>query len=97
METIKINVGKSSIITLKSLATSGYLWSFSIDHKEIIAVSEERHAAPQGTLRGGESLSEKFKIQGIKPGKAKLIFIQKRSWEQDKAAISTLIFSVVVS
>jgi len=97
METIKINVGKSSIITLKSLATSGYLWSFHIDHKEIISVSEERSAVPAGTLKGGESLSEKFRIQGIKPGTTKLIFIQKRSWEQDKAALSTLIFSVTVS
>lgn len=97
METIKINVGKSSILTLKSLATSGYLWSYRIEPKEVISVSEERSAMPSGHLKGGESLSEKFRIQGIKPGIAKLIFIQKRSWEQDKAAISTLIFSVIVS
>lgn len=95
METIKIKVGKSSIITLKSLAAAGYLWGFQVNRKDIILVSEEKPSAPQGNLRAGESIAEKFRIQGLKAGTARLIFTQKRSWEQNQA-VSTLIFSVIV-
>lgn len=96
MEIIKLSTGKSSIITLKSLATAGYLWSFQLDRKDVVSVSEEK-SETTSHLKAGESLPEKFRLQGLKPGTAKLIFIKKRSWEQNTAAISTLIFSVVVS
>ncbi|MVN20507.1 protease inhibitor I42 family protein [Mucilaginibacter arboris] len=97
METIRLNAGKSSIVSLKSLASAGYMWSYQVDRKDIISVSEERTDAPSGRLKAGESLAEKFRVQGLKPGTAKLIFSQKRSWEQNTTAISTLIFSVIVS
>ncbi len=97
METIKLSTGKSSIVTLKSLATSGYLWSYQVDRKDIISVSEEKSNPPSGSLKYGENLPEKFRIQGLKPGTAKVVFSQKRSWEQNTAAIATLIFSVIVA
>lgn len=94
METIKLKTGKSSIISLPSLATAGYLWSFRVDRNDIVSVSEDRASSPKNT-KPGQSFPEKFRVQALKPGAAKLVFTQKRSWEQNITA--TLIFSVVVS
>lgn len=97
METIQLDVGKSSIIRLPSLAMSGYNWSFQVDQKTVIEVAEDRTVAAAENLKAGENLPKKFRVTALKPGTAKLIFSQKRSWEQDTAAISTLIFRVIVS
>ncbi len=97
METIKLNVGKSSTIVLTSLASAGYLWTFQIDNEQIVSVSEDRSPTTSGDVKAGSSFPEKFLVTALKPGTAKLIFVQKRSWEQNKAAISTLIFTVIVS
>lgn len=95
METIKLNTGKSSIVNLPSLATAGYLWSFQVDRKDIVSVSEDKSTSPSENTKAGESFPEKFRVQALKPGVAKLVFSQKRSWEQN--SIATLIFSVIVS
>jgi predicted secreted protein len=97
METIEIKAGKSSIIGLPSLAAAGYLWNYEVDRKEFVSVSEDRSSLPPDILKAGESLPEKFLIKAIQPGTAKVIFSQKRSWEQNKAAVAILIFTVVVS
>ncbi len=97
MEVIKLNVGKSSIISLKSLATSGYLWSFKLDRDDIVSVAEDRDTVVSGSIKAGENFSEKFRVTALKRGSAKLTFTQKRNWEQNTAAISTLIFTAVVS
>lgn len=97
METIKLNTGKSSIISLPSLAAAGYLWSFRVDRKDVISISEDRSISSAKNVKPGQSFPEKFRVQALKPGTAKLIFTQKRSWEQNTAAVSTLIFSVVVA
>lgn len=95
METIKLNTGKSSIISLPSLATAGYLWSFQVDRKDIVSVGQDQSASVSENIKAGESFPEKFRVHGLKAGTAKLVFSQKRSWEQN--AISTLIFTVIVS
>lgn len=95
METIKLNIGKSSIVSLPSLATAGYLWSFQIDRKDIVSVSEDKSTSAAENPKPGENFPEKFRVQALKPGLAKLVFSPKRSWEQN--SIATLIFSVIVS
>ena len=97
METIKIKVGKSSIITLKSLAAAGYLWSYEVEKKDVVSVSEDRLATASGKAKPGESFPERFSFRALKPGTAKVVFSQKRSWEQNKAAIAIQIFTVIVS
>ncbi len=97
METIEIKVGKSSTISLPSLATAGYLWIFEVDRKGIVSVSEDRSTSTSNPLKAGESLSEKFLIKALQPGTVKVVFSQKRSWEQNKPAVAILIFTIIVS
>jgi predicted secreted protein len=97
METIRIDTGKSSIIKLPSLAMAGYVWNFEVDGKEIISVSEDRSTSTEKDVRAGESLAERFLVRAIKPGTAKVVFSQKRSWEQNNTALSINIFTVIVS
>jgi len=97
METIEIKVGKSSTISLPSLATAGYLWIFEVDRKGIVSVSEDRSTSTANPLKAGESLPEKFLIKALQPGTVKVVFSQKRSWEQNKAAVAILIFTIIVS
>ncbi len=96
METIHINTGKSSTINLPSLAMAGYVWSFEVEGKEIISVSEDSSTLPSANLKAGESMAEKFTVRALKPGTAKIVFTQKRSWEQNNAALSIHIFTVIV-
>lgn len=97
METIEIKVGKSSTISLPSLATAGYLWIFEVDRKGIVSVSEDRSTSTSNPLKAGESLPEKFLIKALQPGTVKVVFSQKRSWEQNKPAVAILIFTIIVS
>ena len=97
METIHINTGKSSTINLPSLAMAGYVWNFEVEGKEIISVSKDRSTALNTNLKAGESIGEKFTIQALQPGTAKIVFSQKRSWEQNNTALSIHIYTVVVS
>ncbi len=97
METIEIKVGKSSTISLPSLATAGYLWIFEVDRKGIVSVSEDRSTSTANPLKAGESLPEKFLIKALQPGTVKVVFSQKRSWEQNKPAVAILIFTIIVS
>lgn len=96
METIHINTGKSSTISLPSLAMAGYVWNFEVDGNEIISVSEDLPTAANTDLKAGESMAEKFTIQALQPGTAKIVFSQKRSWEQTQTALAIHIFTVVV-
>lgn len=82
---------------MTSLAMAGYLWQFEIDRQDIISVSEERSAPTDRNLRPGESLTEKFLVLAINPGTAKIVFSQKRSWEQNNMALAIQIFTVIVS
>lgn len=97
METIEIKVGKSSTISLPSLATAGCLWIFEVDRKGIVSVSEDRSTSTANPLKAGESLPEKFLIKALQPGTVKVVFSQKRSWEQNKPAVAILIFTIIVS
>ena len=97
MEILKLKAGKNSILSLESMATAGYTWSFDTDRPDVITVSAAPPSASANKLLPGESLKEQFLIKAIKVGRAKLVFIQKRSWELEKAAISTLVFYVAVS
>ncbi len=97
METIHIDTGKSSTISLPSLAMAGYVWNFEVDRKEIVTVSEDRSTLTDTGLKGGESLAEKFLIRALQPGTAKIVFSQKRSWEQNNTALSINIFTVIVT
>lgn len=97
METIHIDTGKSSVISMTSLAMAGYMWHFEIDRQDIISVSEERSASTDINLRAGESLAEKFLVRAINSGTAKIVFSQKRSWEQNNMALAIQIFTVIVA
>ena len=97
METIQIDAGKSSTISLPSLAMAGYLWNFEVDRKEIVSVSEDRPTSNNAGLKAGESVAEKFLVRGLQPGAAKIVFVQKRSWEQNNTALAIQIYTVVVA
>ncbi|WP_419801626.1 protease inhibitor I42 family protein [Mucilaginibacter sp.] len=97
MEIIQLKVGKNSIISLPGLAMSGYLWRFQADRQDVVSVMAYQDNTSPKNLKAGETLPSKFKVEALKPGSAKIVFTQKRSWETDIAARATLVFMVMVS
>ena len=81
VETITIHLGKSTTVSLKSLATAGYSWQFETDNAGIISVEQIENKNDVGRMPMGASLDEIFKIYGMSVGISELSFHQRRIWE----------------
>jgi predicted secreted protein len=84
METITLNVGGSTTLKFKSLATAGYVWDYELDNTGIIYVTPEG-TTKSSLLAAGQSLDEVFGIEASAPGIVHVTFRQRRSWQKDKA------------
>ena len=82
METITLNVGNSTTLKFKSLATAGYVWDYELDKPGIVYVTPEG-AAQTSNIPTGQSLDEVFDIEASAPGTVHLTFRQRRSWQKD--------------
>ena len=94
--TYKMKVDEHLTLSLTSLSTAGYLWSYDIENKDIIEIKgvENLNSKPDDAV--GRSADENFEVIGKNTGTTKVVFSQRRPWETDGASNSekTITFTV---
>jgi predicted secreted protein len=85
-------------IKLKSLSTSGYRWSYSIEDSSIVSIEKRNNEFPASRPKHiGDSGLEVFLVKGLKKGETKIFFIQKRSWKNSGDAIKKVNYAIRVN
>jgi predicted secreted protein len=81
---IKLKTGTSTTITLKGLATAGYVWNYTTDdNNDCIKISKEFVLPGKSNQKNmGASADEVFTITAQKRGIVNIDFFQLRSWEK---------------
>jgi predicted secreted protein len=82
---IKLKEGESTTITLKGLATAGYVWNYTLpDNTDCIKISKEFGKPEKKTQKKmGAGVDEVFTITAKKKGIVPVHFTQQRSWEKN--------------
>jgi predicted secreted protein len=97
MRTLQIKKDSTTFIKLKSLSTSGYLWSCSIEDSSIVKIEKRDNEFPAARpKRVGDSGLEIFAVTGLKSGRTKIFFMQKRSWKNSGESIKNTNYTVNV-
>ena len=85
------------LIKLRSLSTSGYRWSFSIEDSSVVEVEKKGNEFPaSGSKHVGDSGMEVFAVKGLKNGETKIHFEQKRPWKNSGKPIKYENYAVTV-
>jgi len=90
MEEIELKTSEHAAVTLKSLGSAGYRWSFTVDDPRVVKV--EKIVKQQKPGEGHSptwSQDEEFLITGEKAGETVVRFRQSRSFEQSKPPVAT--------
>jgi predicted secreted protein len=83
MDRITVAVNEEFTISLKSIATAGYLWKVESlpDAIQFLGTENEK---PAGEIRPGDSTGQIFRFRADRTGEYKIKFALGRPWE-DKA------------
>ena len=95
-EQLQIKIGDTAFIKLESLATSGYVWNYSIDDNSIIELKKEANEFQKPLIQGYSGM-EVFAIKGLKKGTTKISFSQSRKWEKNNDPAKSRSFTIIVS
>jgi predicted secreted protein len=94
---LHIKKDSTVVIKFKSLSTSGYRWSYSIEDSSIASVEKRDNEFPASRpKRVGDSGLEVFVIKGLKNGETKIFFMQKRSWKNSGDAVKKVNYTIRV-
>ncbi len=74
--------GKTLSVTLEENATTGYLWSFTIDGSSLVPTGDEVIASASSKDSVGAPTKHVFRFEGVSEGTAVLTFTYARSWEK---------------
>ena len=92
---IIVRSGEEFSISLVSNATTGYRWKMTLpEEQKIVKSLGSEYVAPQRTMMGAPG-EEVYKFKAVTPGKIKIDFVYKRSWESETAP-TRKIFTVLV-
>jgi predicted secreted protein len=91
---IAVAVNDEFTISLKSIATAGYLWKVESlpDAIQLLGTENEK---PAGEMKPGDSTGQLFRFRAHKTGEHKIKFALGRPWE-DKAIESEAVTVKVV-
>jgi predicted secreted protein len=94
MDTLTVAVNEEFTISLKSIATAGYLWKVESlpDAIQFLGTENEK---PAGDVKPGDSTGQIFRFRADKTGEHKIKFVLGRPWE--KKAIETKTVNVKVT
>ncbi len=89
MEQISLKTSERTSVTLKSLGSAGYRWSFTVDDPQVVSVERQlvRHK-PEEEHSPTFSADEVFLLTGQNPGETVVHFSQSRSFEPSKPPIA---------
>jgi inhibitor of cysteine peptidase len=90
---VKINTGDYLEIALPGNPTTGYVWELSSGDNKILPLQGDYKYTPSSKLvgSGGKFV---FSFRGVAPGKTKLHFVYRRTFEKDVAPLKTFTITV---
>lgn len=96
-EQLKVQAGKTLIITLEANHTTGYHWELAkpLDSK-IIKLEGSVYNRPKKRIFIGAGGSEEWTFKALKVGQAKIYFKYVRPWEKDIPPVRTRNFTVSI-
>jgi hypothetical protein len=101
---LELKVGEIHEFELRGLGSAGYSWEPSLEGPE--GVVEIRRTAsgplldrppPGGPAPVSGSLPEAFQVEAVGPGRARVRFALRRSWEPDEPPLEETALDVIVT
>lgn len=92
-DTITVNVNEEFTISLKSLATAGFLWKVESLPSAIQLLGTENEK-PAGDGKPGDSANQVFRFRASKTGEHKIKFTLGRPWEDKEMESRTVTVKV---
>lgn len=94
---LHVKIDSVVIIKLKSLSSSGYRWSYSIEDSSLVIVEKKNNEFPGNRLKHvGDSGVEVFAVKGLRNGVTQIHFEQKRPWKNGGKPIRHETYAVSV-
>jgi predicted secreted protein len=79
-DNIKVAMGEEFIISLRTIATAGYLWKVESlpDGIQLLKTEHEKRA---GDAKPGDAINQIFEFRAQRKGEHKITFVLARPWE----------------
>ena len=94
---LKLSVGESRELSLASLGTAGFVWTYEMEGDDGIVRLSRRRGRPDEAAPIGRSTPERLMIQATAPGRAVIHLQQARPWESKVAPRKSFAINVQVS
>jgi inhibitor of cysteine peptidase len=94
---LKLSVGESRELSLASLGTAGFVWTYQMEGDDGIVRLSRRRGRPEQAGPIGRSTPEQLMIQATAPGHAVIRMQQARPWESKVAPRKSFAINVQVS
>ena len=78
---IELRVGEEKPVRLSGLGTAGYSWQPEVDGDDVLEITKQAAQQAPGAAEGS-SADEIFTVRAKRPGKTRVRFAQRRSWER---------------
>jgi predicted secreted protein len=92
-----LSVGESRELSLASLGTAGFVWTYQMEGDDGIVRLSRRRARPGEVEPIGRSTAEQLTIQATAPGHAVIRMQQSRPWESRVAPRRSFAINISVS
>ncbi len=88
--------GQTLEIELEANPTTGYMWEIaaSVNEGVLRQIDKYRYVQKSGLIGGGGI--QIYRFEGLKKGRAKLVFEYRRPWEKEKKPAEKYVVQVVV-
>jgi predicted secreted protein len=94
---LNLAVGESQELSLASLGTAGFVWTYELESDDGIVRLSRRRGRPEKTGPIGRSTPERLMIQATAPGRAVIRMHQARPWESKVAPRRSFAIHIQVS
>ena len=94
---LTLAVGESHELSLASLGTAGFVWTYELESDDGIVRLSRRRGRPGETGPIGRSTPEQLMIQATAPGHAVIRMHQARPWESKVAPRKSFAINIQVS
>lgn len=79
----KLKIGESLVRSLEGNPSTGYSWQYEVSNPDNVAISSEMTDENKDMMVIGAPVKMNFTITGKKIGETKIIFVYKRTWENN--------------
>ena len=94
---LRLAVGESRELSLASLGTAGFVWTYELESDDGIVRLSRRRERPNQPEPIGRSTPELLRIQATAPGRAVIHLQQARPWESKVRPRRSFAINVQVS